>query len=47
MRPGFRSIAAAPHIVFYRVRNGVAEIVRELDGRRDLDSIFADQPSED
>jgi len=47
MRPGFRSIAAAPHIVFYRVRNGVAEIVRVLDGRRDLDSIFADQPNED
>ena len=47
VRPGFRSIAVAPHIVFYRVRNGVAEIVRVLDGRRDLDSIFADQPSED
>jgi toxin ParE1/3/4 len=45
VRPGFRSIAAAPHVVFYRVRNGIAEIVRVLDGRRDLDTIFTDEPS--
>jgi len=46
VRPGFRSVAVAPHVVFYRVRNGIAEIVRVLDGRRDLDKIFTDEPSE-
>jgi toxin ParE1/3/4 len=44
VRPGFRSVAAAPHVVFYRVRNGTAEIVRVLDGRRDVDKIFTDEP---
>lgn len=44
VRPGLRSIAASPHIVFYRVNNDVAEIVRILDGRRDLDEIFARDP---
>jgi toxin ParE1/3/4 len=40
IRAGLRSIVASPHIVFYRVNNDVAEIVRVLDGRRDLDEIF-------
>jgi toxin ParE1/3/4 len=40
IRQGIRSISASPHVVFYRVRNDVAEIVRVLDGRRDLDEIF-------
>jgi toxin ParE1/3/4 len=44
VRPGVRSIAARPHVVFYRVNNDVAEIVRVLDGRRDLDEIFAEGP---
>jgi len=43
IRPGLRSIAATPYVVFYRVNNDVAEIVRVLDGRRDLDEIFADE----
>jgi len=43
VRPGLRSIAASPHVVFYRVRHEVAEIIRVLDGRRDLDDIFADE----
>jgi toxin ParE1/3/4 len=41
VRPGLRSIAASPHVVFYRVRNEVAEIIRVLDRRRDVDEIFA------
>jgi len=40
VRPGLRSIAANPYVVFYRVTNDVAETVRVLDGRRDLDEIF-------
>jgi plasmid stabilization system protein ParE len=42
LRPGIRSIATRSHIVFYRVRNHAIEIVRVLDGRRDLYGIFAD-----
>jgi toxin ParE1/3/4 len=30
MRPGFRSLAATPHVVFYRVVNDVPEIIRVL-----------------
>ena len=41
IRPGLRSIAARPHVIYYRVADGRAEIVRVLDGRRDLDEIFA------
>jgi hypothetical protein len=36
--------AAYIDVVFYRVNNDVAEIVRVLDGRRDLDEIFAHEP---
>ena len=42
VRPGLRSLVAHPNIVFYRVRNDSAEIVRVLDGRRDIESIFVD-----
>lgn len=42
LRPGFRSIAASPHVVFYRVIDDVPQIVRVLDGRRDIDEIFTD-----
>ena len=45
VRPGLRSIAARPHVVFYRVIDDAAEIVRILDGRRDVEEIFADEPS--
>ena len=44
VRPGLRSMAASPHVVFYRVNDDVAEIVRVLDGRRDLDEVFAHEP---
>lgn len=44
--PSLRSIAASPHVVFYRVNNDAPEIVRVLDGRRDLDEIFGHNPNE-
>lgn len=40
--PELRSLAANPHVVFYRVKNDTAEIVRVLDGRRDLGRMFED-----
>jgi toxin ParE1/3/4 len=43
VRPGLRSIAVRPHVLFYRVIDNAAEIVRVLDGRRDLDEIFRDE----
>jgi toxin ParE1/3/4 len=42
LRPGFRSLAARPHVVFYRVVNDIPEIIRVLDGRQDIEEIFAD-----
>jgi toxin ParE1/3/4 len=42
LRSGFRSFAATPHVVFYRVTNGVPEIIRILDSRRDIEEIFSD-----
>jgi toxin ParE1/3/4 len=42
VRPGLRSILANPYVVFYRLaQDEVAEIVRVIDGRRDIDEIFA------
>src|SRR5712692_8128296 len=41
IRAGLRSITASPHVVFYRVSGEAAEIVRVLDGRRDLDDRFS------
>jgi toxin ParE1/3/4 len=41
LRPGFRSFAANPHVVFYRVVDGIPQIIRILDGRRDIDEIFS------
>jgi toxin ParE1/3/4 len=42
IRSGLHSFATSPHVVFYRVLNDRPEIVRVLDGRRDLDEIFSD-----
>jgi toxin ParE1/3/4 len=44
IRAGLRSVVASPHVVFYQVKNDVAEIMRVLDGRRDVDEIFAHEP---
>jgi toxin ParE1/3/4 len=41
LRSGFRSFAATPHVVFYRVINDVPEIIRILDSRRDIEEIFS------
>jgi toxin ParE1/3/4 len=46
IRPGVRSVVARPHVIFYRVRGGVAEIVRVLHGRRDLADIFAEDSTD-
>lgn len=40
--PDLRSLAAPPHVVFYRVTKSAVEIVRVLRGRRDLDALFAE-----
>jgi toxin ParE1/3/4 len=44
IRSGLHSFATSPHVVFYRVVDDRPEIVRVLDGRRDLDEIFSDDP---
>jgi toxin ParE1/3/4 len=41
LRPGLRSFAAGPHVVFYRVVNDTPQIVRVLDGRQDIEEKFA------
>ena len=41
VRPGLRSFAATPHVVFYRVADDTPEIVRLLDGRQDIEEQFA------
>jgi toxin ParE1/3/4 len=42
LRPGIRSFAVRPHVIFYRVVADTPEIVRVLDGRRDIDAIFTE-----
>ena len=46
LRPGLRSFAATPHVVFYRVVNDTPQIVRVLDGRQDIEEKFAAQERE-
>jgi toxin ParE1/3/4 len=43
LRLGIRSFTTRPHVIFYRLIAGIPEIVRVLDGRRDIDAIFADE----
>jgi toxin ParE1/3/4 len=40
VRPGLRSLVSHRNVIFYRVRDDGPEIVRVLDGRRDIDAIF-------
>jgi toxin ParE1/3/4 len=42
IRTGLHSLSAGSQIVFYRLKDGRPEIVRVLDGRRDIDEVFAD-----
>jgi toxin ParE1/3/4 len=39
--PGLRSVLAHPYTIFYRVSDGVVEIVRVLHERRDFSGIFS------
>ena len=41
IRADLRSLSAAPQVVFYRLKDGRPEIVRVLDGRRDIEAIFS------
>jgi len=38
---GLRSYPVAPHVIFYRVKNEAPELIRILDGRQDIDTIFS------
>jgi len=42
IRPELRSFVASPHVIFYRVIGDSTQIIRVLDGRRDIEEIFAD-----
>ena len=46
IRAGLRSISAGSQIVFYRLRDDRPEIVRVLDGRRDIEDIFSEGQNE-
>jgi plasmid stabilization system protein ParE len=41
-RPGIREIVVYPTVLFYRVSQQRVEVVRVVDGRRDLASRFGD-----
>jgi plasmid stabilization system protein ParE len=38
-----RSIIVQPHIAFYRINRNIAEVVRVIDGRQDIDELFLPQ----
>ena len=40
LAPGLRSVPVHPSIIFYRVHKNSPQIVRVLDGRRDIDEIL-------
>ena len=43
LRSGLQSLATAPFVIFYKIQSGSSsEIVRVLDGRRDIDAEFGD-----
>ena len=41
LRPGIREIVVYPTVLFYRLADDRIEIVRVVDGRRDLAAIFS------
>ena len=41
LMPGLRTLVASPYIIFYRKDVEAVEIIRVLDGRRDIDAILA------
>ena len=38
--PGLRSVIVRPHVIFFRIRDSVVEVIRVLHGRRDFPAIF-------
>jgi len=44
--PGLRSVIVHPYTIFYRVRDGVVEIVRVLHERRDFAAVFSTKRKE-
>lgn len=43
--PGRRRIVVRPYLVVYRIlRDDLVRVIRVVDGRRDLPSLFADEP---
>jgi toxin ParE1/3/4 len=42
VRADLRSLSADPNVIFYRVADGIPEIIRILDGRQDIGEIFSD-----
>ena len=47
LRTGLRSLAARPHVVFYQVVDEVPQIMRVLDGRQDIEEVFAGREQDD
>jgi len=45
LREGVRSFPAGEFVIFYRVGESVVEVVRVLNGRRDIDALFDDEES--
>ena len=43
VRKGLRSVRAGRYVIFYRVVTDALEIIRVLDERRDVDTIFSDE----
>ena len=40
LRAGVRELVIYPTVLFYRVRSDVVEVIRVVDGRRDLAALF-------
>jgi len=41
VKPDLRSVVAKPYVIFYRIKDEAAQIVRVLDGHRDINKIFS------
>ncbi len=41
LAPGVRSFPVRKHVVFYRLVDGDVQVVRVLDGRRDIPALLA------
>ena len=40
LRPGVRELVVYPSVLFYRVRTDAVQVIRVLDGRRNLAALF-------